>query len=115
MDPPSVEIRVERALPVAAERAYAMVTEYYQAQRVVARETLEDFRKEYFAPAAGVWLASVARNLAGCIALREMSQGQAAEIKRMYVREAYRGLGIAQRLLAEAESFARGAGYRRIF
>jgi ribosomal protein S18 acetylase RimI-like enzyme len=33
----------------------------------------------------------------------------------MYVREAYRGLGIAQRLLEQAESFAKAAGYRRIF
>jgi len=109
------EVRIERAAPGQLDAAYAIVAEYYEGLRVVARETPEQFRSEYFAPASGVWLAWAGLNLAGCIALREMSKGEAAEIKRMYVREAYRGLGIAQKLLAAAESFARGVGYLRIF
>ena len=62
-----------------------------------------------------MWLGWVGSDLAGCVALREMRKPDRAEIKRMYVREAYRGLGIAQKLLAEAEYFASGIGYRRIF
>jgi GNAT superfamily N-acetyltransferase len=109
------EIRVERATLDEFQIAYEIVAEYYEVLSVVARETPEEFRREYFARASGVWLARVGPNLAGCIALREMRKGEAGEIKRMYVREVYRGLGVAQELLAEAESFARGIGYLRIF
>jgi GNAT superfamily N-acetyltransferase len=108
-------IRIERARLAQFDAAYAIVVEYYEALRVVARETPGEFRKEYFSRDSGVWLGWVGSDLAGCIALREMRKPDAAEIKRMYVREAYRGLGIAQKLLAEAECFASGIGYRRIF
>ena len=40
--------------------------------------------------------------------------GEAAEIKRMYVVEDRRGVGYARRLLAELEARAGLAGYRRI-
>lgn len=40
--------------------------------------------------------------------------GPTAEIKRMYVRPAGRGRGIARRLLAELEDAARRAGHRRV-
>ena len=115
MEPGTNATRIERAAPDQAETAYAIVAEYYEALRVVARETRDGFRKEYFGRASGVWLAWVGASLAGCIGLRELSPGQAAEIKRMYVREAYRGLGIAQKLLEQAESFAKAIGYRHIF
>lgn len=115
MDLAAHGIRVQRASIDLADSAYAMVAEYYESMSVVARETPEEFGKEYFGPASGVWLAWAGPHLAGCIALRQLANGDAAEIKRMYVREAYRGLGIAQMLLAEAESFAREVSYRRIF
>jgi GNAT superfamily N-acetyltransferase len=115
MDRAGEKVRVERATLAEVDAAYAIVAEYYEALRVVAREACEDFRKEYFGPTSGLWLAWLGSHLAGCIALREMSPGGAAEIKRMYVREAYRGFGIARKLLTEAESFARSNGYRRIF
>src|SRR5262249_33749357 len=92
-------ICIERAALDQAEIAYALVAEYYESLRVVARETPGVFRDEYFAPAAGVWLAWVGPNLAGCIALRQLRK-DAAEIKRMYVREGYRGLGLGRKLLA---------------
>jgi len=106
---------VERARPEQCGIAYQIVAEYYEALSVVQRETAPRFREEYFAPGSGLWLAWAGANLAGAIALREMRKGQAAEIKRMYVRPAYRGQGVAQKLLAAAESFARGVGYREIF
>lgn len=107
-------IRIERAGRDQAGIAYAIVSEYYEALGVVARETPEEFGRAYFGPARGIWLAWVGSSLAGTIALRQLVPGEAAEIKRMYVREAYRGIGIAQRLLAQAECFARDVGYLRI-
>lgn len=115
MDQARNAIRIQRATLDQAEIAYAIVAEYYEILRVVRRETRDDFGKEYFRRVSGLWLARVGSSLAGCVGLRELSPGDAAEIKRMYVREAYRGLGIAQRLLEQAESFAKSTGYRRIF
>jgi ribosomal protein S18 acetylase RimI-like enzyme len=108
------DARIERATSHQFDVACSIVAEYYEALRVVARETPEEFRAQYFNRTSGVWLAWQGSELAGCIALREMNKDH-AEIKRMYVREAYRGLGIAQKLLAEAEAFARERGYRSIF
>jgi GNAT superfamily N-acetyltransferase len=115
MDRTVNEVRVERATLNRVDAAYAIVAEYYEALQVVARETAGEFRNEYFGPASGFWLAWFGSNPAGCIALREMSPGDAAEIKRMYVRPPFRGLGVAQKLLAAAETFARYRGYQRIF
>jgi GNAT superfamily N-acetyltransferase len=50
---------------------------------------------------------------AGTGALRELEPG-IAEIKRMYVLPAYRGSGIAGRILAELERRARGRGFQYI-
>lgn len=115
MDRTVHELRVERATLNQSDLAYAIVAEYYEALKVVARETAAEFRDEYFGPVSGFWLAWFGANLAGCIALREMCPGEAAEIKRMYVRQPYRGVGVAQKLLVAAESFAGYRGYQRIF
>jgi GNAT superfamily N-acetyltransferase len=48
-----------------------------------------------------------------CAGLRPLD-GDAGEIKRMFVAEAARGRGYARRLLAELEAIARDAGRRRI-
>ena len=50
---------------------------------------------------------------AGTGALRELEPG-IAEIKRMYVLPAYRGAGIAGRILEELERRARGRGFQAI-
>lgn len=67
----------------------------------------------YARPAGGVWLAVEGDRLAGCVALRPFGNGS-GEIKRLYVRPAFRGTGLgrtlAERVLAEATA----AGYRRV-
>ena len=63
-------VQVERAILAQADIAYSIVAEYYEALRVVARETPQEFRNEYFLPVSGVWLAWAGPGLAGCIALR---------------------------------------------
>ena len=67
----------------------------------------------YARPAGGVWLAEVAGAVAGCVALRPLDT-RWGEMKRLYVRPAFRGSG-AGRALAEQVLIA-GAelGYRRI-
>lgn len=104
-----------------AQAAFELVEEYYQAMGVVAREDRQKFAEEYCGEGRGFWLAKTAQGLAGCVALRRLPLAnedlseQCAEIKRMYVRETFRGRGIASRLLEAAQEFARDAGYTWIY
>ncbi len=65
---------------------------------------------KYAPPAGGVWLAHVEGALAGCVGFRP-HDGEACEMKRLWLRPAFRGLGLGRRL-AEASIAAAGrAGY----
>jgi ribosomal protein S18 acetylase RimI-like enzyme len=65
-------------------------------------------------PPAGLFLlASLHGEPVGCGALR-FHENAAAEIKRMWVAEAVRGLGVGRRMLAELESHARASGARAV-
>ena len=56
-------------------------------------------------------LLYVGADLAGCGALRPLPDGT-MEVKRMYVRDAFRGQGIARQLLSRLELMARDSGIR---
>jgi GNAT superfamily N-acetyltransferase len=63
-------------------------------------------------PPAGVLLVARLRGLPiGCVALK-LHDEQPAEIKRMWVHESARGLGVGRRLLTQAESYAADRGVR---
>ena len=111
----AARLEIRRASPAELDAAYGIVAEYYQAVRVVARESKARFAQDYFAAAAGVWLAWMDGQIAGCIALRALHKAETAEIKRMYVRPAWRGQGMAQKLLEEVERFARKNGCQWIY
>jgi len=67
-----------------------------------------------YAPPGGVLL--IARDggaPAGCVALRRLDAGT-GEMKRMYVREAYRGSGLGRRLAVAVIEEARKRGYMRV-
>lgn len=90
--------------------------EYYEAVDVVVRDDEVAFARDYFAPGAGVWLASGNGKIIGCIALRPLPQFEhSGEIKRMYVKPESRGRGIAEQLLQALEDYARSAGYRTLY
>jgi ribosomal protein S18 acetylase RimI-like enzyme len=66
---------------------------------------------KYGKPAGCIWLALEGDSaLAGCVAIRPVG-GQDAEMKRLYVRPAYRGRALGKRLAEETVAFARAAGY----
>jgi len=51
--------------------------------------------------------------VAGCAALRRFD-ARSAEMKRLYVRDAFRGVGLGARLAEETVGAARRMGYRRV-
>jgi GNAT superfamily N-acetyltransferase len=76
-------------------------------------EELATLPGAYAPPRGGVWIARVDGRDAGCVALRPLREGD-AELKRLYVRAAFRGYGLGLRLTRTALDFARAAGYRRV-
>ncbi|MFC4112000.1 bifunctional helix-turn-helix transcriptional regulator/GNAT family N-acetyltransferase [Nonomuraea zeae] len=66
-------------------------------------------------PPAGLLLVAVLQaEPVGCVALKRPAGGSVAEIKRMWVDQAVRGLGLGRRLLDEVEARAAGAGVRTL-
>jgi putative acetyltransferase len=75
---------------------------------------LAELPGEYVNPEGALLLALVDGEVAGCCALRPLSAvdyPNAAEMKRLYVRARYRGLGLGRQLAEAALDAARIAGY----
>ena len=69
---------------------------------------------DYAAPRGALLLARVGEAVAGCCALRPMDSSDypnAAEMKRLYVRKAFRGFGLGRQLSEAILDEARRAGY----
>ncbi len=67
----------------------------------------------YAPPGGRLALATSGGQLAGCIALRRVDSDH-AEAKRLYVRPAFRGLGLGRALMEWVIAEARAAGYTEI-
>lgn len=65
----------------------------------------------YAPPSGGIFIADVHGAPIGVIALREI-RGVECEIKRLYIRPAFRGLGLATALAELTMSGAKNRGYR---
>ena len=65
----------------------------------------------YAPPRGGAWIARVDGKVAGCIALRPLDE-DLCEMKRLWVRPEFRGLGLGRRLAAVAIRAACEARYQ---
>lgn len=77
-------------------------------------EELAALPGEYAAPRGALFLARIDGKPAGCVALRPCDNADypnAAEMKRLYVRDRYRGSGLGRELAEAALDAAREAGY----
>jgi len=80
-------------------------------------EELAGLPGDYAPPRGALLLASVDGALAGCCALRPLDAADypnAAEMKRLYVRKAFRGFGLGRQLAEAALDAARQAGYATV-
>ena len=69
---------------------------------------------DYAPPRGALILAIIEGQVAGCVALRPLDNvdyPNAAEMKRLYVRRAFRGFGLGRQLVEAVMDAARQAGY----
>jgi len=74
---------------------------------------LADIDEMYAPPHGCIYLYCDNDQYVGCVAVRKIDATK-AELKRMYVRDAYRKKGVGQQLLDAALNFAQSAGYHYI-
>jgi putative acetyltransferase len=77
-------------------------------------EELANMPGDYVAPRGALLLARVDGAIAGCCALRPLDTSDyagAAEMKRLFVRKAFRGFGLGRQLAEAVLDVARQAGY----
>jgi putative acetyltransferase len=76
-------------------------------------EELAGLPGEYGPPQGRLLLAFCARRAAGCVTLRKLEES-ICEMRRLYVRNEFRGQGLGHELVHAAISAAREIGYQRI-
>lgn len=77
-------------------------------------EELANLPGEYARPKGSLLLAKFKGQPAGCVALREISD-RICEMKRLYVKQEYRGLKIGRKLMESIIVEARRIGYSSIW
>jgi GNAT superfamily N-acetyltransferase len=105
-------ITVERATEEQAEEAFALIEEYYEAVDVVVRDDRAALEHYLGGPDSAIWIARVDAAPAGCVMVRRLPQvPDSGEVKRLYVRPAFRGLRLAHALMKAVEEHGRLKGF----
>lgn len=74
---------------------------------------LQELLKRYAPPEGALILADADGKTAGCVAMHRLDD-DICEMKRLYVREAYRNLGLGKRLVEAVITSGKKAGYKYI-
>ena len=118
MDTPQIEL-ITASSPEQLQAAREIFEEYARSLDIDLcfqqfDEELASLPGEYAEPRGALLLALVDGALAGCCALRPLDQADypnASEMKRLYVRKAFRGFGLGRQLAEATLDAARRAGY----
>ena len=76
-------------------------------------EELKNLPGKYSPPVGRLYLAYSGKDLAGCIAMRDLGES-VCEMKRLFVREEFRGQRLGRLLIEKLIGDARGFGYKKM-
>jgi ribosomal protein S18 acetylase RimI-like enzyme len=76
-------------------------------------DELKNLPGKYAAPTGRLFLALAGEKIAGCIALRKIDD-ETCEMKRLFVREDFRGSGAGKKLIRKLIADAQEIGYKRM-
>jgi GNAT superfamily N-acetyltransferase len=105
--------RAELTATAAMFRAYAQSLDIDLAPQGFAKE-VDALPGAYGPPGGEILLAKRGDHVLGCIALKPLEPPRVAEIKRLFVRQQVRGIGVGKALVEAAVDTARRLGYREI-
>ncbi len=109
-------------VPAQSEQEIACVRELFREYEASLGIDLcfQDFEQElaglpgkYAPPAGSLLIAREGDEAAGCVALRKLAD-DIGEMKRLYLRPAFRGVGMGRRLALAIIAEARRIGYSRL-
>jgi carbonic anhydrase len=108
--------QVESPLHIAQARE--LFLEYQKALGISLcfqnfEQELADLPGGYAPPSGRLLLATYDGQLAGCVALHGLEPGE-CEMKRLYLRPAFRGKGLGRRMIDRIIHEARTIGYQRL-
>jgi DNA-binding MarR family transcriptional regulator/GNAT superfamily N-acetyltransferase len=108
-------VRIVRLSKMNAELV-RLINEYYQAIKVVRRDSPTSIRSIIQGKGSGAWLAYLDHQAVGCVVLKTLrSMSSAVECKRLYVQPQARGHGLANSMLDALEKFACDKGFAWIY
>ena len=104
-----------KSISISSKLALTLVDELERELRAdYPPHYIHDLDVKSFEASQGIFLVCIADDEPlGCLGLRPLNR-QTAELKRMYVRPKFRGLGAARLMLAEMEHQASLRGFERI-
>ena len=121
MDTPQIPLAelISPTHPEDIDAVCSLIREYAQSLGVdlcfqQLDEELASLPGEYAAPRGALYMAVIDGKPAGCVALRPLDSADypnAAEMKRLYVRDRFRGSGLGRELAQAALDAALEAGY----
>jgi ribosomal protein S18 acetylase RimI-like enzyme len=111
-------VLIQAALPEHIEQTRALFLEYAESLGFSLcfqsfDEELKSLPGAYAAPSGRLFLAQYEQQAAGCVALRKL-EANICEMKRLYLRPAYRGKGLGRILVERVIAEARAIGYERM-
>ena len=109
---------IQATLPEHIEQARVLFLEYAKSLGFSLcfqsfDEELRNLPGAYAPPTGRLLLAHYDNQAAGCVALRKL-EANICEMKRLYLRPAYRGKGLGRILVERVIAEARGIGYERM-